>query len=225
MKNLALLALLPLCLASCERSIAFDTHKGESYAYVEKSFDTSTAKGLNYESALVPFDFEQFQIKLEYGSASLILLTQASCSHCATLEPTFASVAKQYGVECYGIHDQEITLYVSFLRALSDSYAEILSDLYTPMLLLCASFEKAEAIDLKGLYRDEDGLAKKLGDAANYVEIYNVRTSEAYEFAKQSQRQYVYSNDEEYEKFYQEIYPDVKDDKEPYFLISQEALN
>ena len=101
----------------------------------------------------------------------------------------------------------------------------LLSDLYTPMLLLCSSFDKAEVIDLKGLYNSEDSLAEKLGDAANYVEIYNVRTSEAYEFAKQSQRQYVYSNDEEYEKFYQEIYPDVKDDKEPYFLISQEALN
>ena len=223
MKHLALLAPLPLCLASCGRSIAFDTHKGEGYAYVEKSFDTSTAKGLNYESALVPFDFEQFQIKLEYGSASLILLTQASCSHCATLEPTFASVAKQYGVECYGIHDQEITLYVPFLRALSDSYAEILADLYTPMLILCDSKEKAEAIDLMGLYKNEDSLAKKLGDSANYVEIYNVRTPEAYEYVKDSTRQYVYSNDEEYERFYQEVYPAVKDDKEPYFLISHEA--
>ena len=223
MKSLAILALLPLCLASCGKAIAFDTHKGEGYANLEKSFDAATTKGLNYESKLVPFDYEQFQIKLEYGSASLILLTQASCSHCATLEPTFASVAKQYGVECYGIHDQEITLYVPFLRALSDSYAEILSDLYTPMLLLCSSVEKAEAIDLKGLYKSADSLAKKLGDSANYVEIYNVRTPEAYEYVKDSTRQYVYSNDEEYERFYQEVYPAVKDDKEPYFLISEEA--
>ncbi len=223
MKILSVLALLPLCLASCGRSIAFDTHKGEGYPYLEKSFDAATSKGLNYQSKLVPFDFKQFQIKLKYGSASLILLTQAGCSHCATLEPTFASVAKQYGIECYGLKDEEIMHYVPFLRALSDSYAEILADLYTPMLILCDSKEKAEAIDLMGLYKNEDSLAKKLGDSANYVEIYNVRTPEAYEYVKDSTRQYVYSNDEEYERFYQEIYPTAKDEKEPYFLISEEA--
>lgn len=223
MRTFAALALLPLCLSSCGRVIAFDTHKGEGYPYLEKSFDAATSKGLNYQSKLVPFDFEQFQIKLRYGSSSLILLTQASCAHCATLEPTFGEVAKTYGVECYGISDEEIYANIPLLRALSENYAETLSDLYTPMMLLCSSLTEVEVIDLKGLYKDASALAEKLGEAANYVEVYNVRTPDSYKFMKESERQYVYSSIQEYERFYQEVYPSLKDDNEPYYLVSEQA--